>query len=217
MCRLRLAHEHRDHRGNWSANARWRVSNQLLEDARLTHTDLRAPELAHFSPGAELSEEERHVYTTAARWYVALFADRPARAVDVDRWETAIEELGVRLVGGVGLPVEGPDGEREVRLLRLGAAPLPSDLLDAPEVRFALLRLAGWARVPRLRVSAADLVLGRCQEQEIDPGRALPELTSWLADRLATIRERIAEPVPRAGLDCASCAFVAPCRAHRSP
>jgi hypothetical protein len=214
MCRLRLAHEHHDRRGNWPANARWRVSNQLLEDARLTHTDLGPPVLAHFRPGADLSEEERRVSSTAARWYVALYP-RPVRTVEVDRWETAVDELGVRLVGPAGLPVEGPGGQREVRLLRFGSAPPPADLLDASDVRFALLRLARWVPAHPLRVSIADLVLGRCQEQEVDTRDAWPELRRWLADRIAVIRDRIVEPVPRAGLECAACAFVAGCPAHR--
>lgn len=216
MCARRLAHEHADHRGMNLGSGRFRVEHRLLEDARLCHVDVAAPSLVQFRPEG-LADEERRVYEHAASWYVTLYADRPVRTVDLDgdeEWSTTLEELGVRLVGRCGLVVEDGDGRAEVRVLRLGSG-VPATLLDDPDVRFVLVRLAGWAGDRPLLVSVADVVQGACREEVVDIAAVRAGLDAWVSERVALIRERIADPVPAAGADCATCRFVPGCAAHR--
>lgn len=216
MCPRRLAHEHADQRGMRLGSGRFRVEHRLLEDARLCHVDVAPPSLVQFRPEG-LVDEERRLYEHAAAWYVALYDGRPARTADLDadeEWSTTLTDLGVRLVGRCGLVVEDADGHAEVRVLRLGAG-VPASLLDDPDVRFVLVRLASWVGDRPLRVSVADLVQGACREEVVDVAAAGPDLDAWLAERVAVIRDRIADPVAVAGSDCATCRFVPGCRAHR--
>src|SRR5438270_13737588 len=69
MCGRRLAHEHADHHSMRRGSARFRVQNQLLEDARLTHVDFGVPDPTHFRAGDHLTDEEVRLYDAAARWY----------------------------------------------------------------------------------------------------------------------------------------------------
>jgi hypothetical protein len=221
MCARRLAYEYTDRRSMRRGNGRFRVQNQLLEDVRLTHIDLGVPDPAHFRPGDGLTEEEARLYDTAARWYVALYHDQPVRSVDiaadesidsVDDWATRVDNLGLRLVGRCGLAVERDDGERGVRLIRLGRGVPPGEVLDDPEVRFAVLRLSAWA-VSSLHVSVADLVHGARRDETVD-ARSTEPLLQWLEERVDVVRARVAEPTASPGIDCASCAFVPGCPAH---
>ncbi len=217
MCARRLEGIYADRRANRPADARFRVANRVFESARLAHVDLAAPSPAAFRLDDGLEPEERRVYAAASRWYVTLFGDRAVRTVDLDDWESPVEELGVRLVGQAGLPVEDADGNRETRLLRLGARPLDgdADLLESIEVRFALLRLGGWASGGLLRLCVADLVTGSLVEQTADVDAALAsDLRPWLADRVALIRVRALDRTASPGLECARCRYVAGCPAH---
>lgn len=215
MCPRRLAHEHADQRGMRLGTGRFRVEHRLLEDARLCHVDVASPSLAQFRAEG-LVDEERRLYEHAASWYVALYGDRPVRTADLDaddEWSTALDELGVRLVGRCGLVVEDAGGRAEVRVLRLGSG-VPASLLADPDVRFVLVRLAAWAGERPLLVSVADLVQGACRDEIVDVAAARTDLDAWVAQRVAVIRERIEDPVPVAGSDCATCRFVPGCRAH---
>jgi hypothetical protein len=214
MCARRLDHEHRGVRGNWRSGHRFRVVNQVVDDARLCHVDVREPDPALFRPGVDLVPEQVEVYEHAVAWYVALFAGHAVQSVELE-FETPREDLGVRLVGPVGLPVEDAAGARELRLLRVGGTALPSDPLATTDVRFALLRVADWIGDAPTRIVVADLSRGERADATYEPARLRPELEEWLEDGVRRIRARTAEPAPRAGIECGWCPFVAGCRAHR--
>jgi hypothetical protein len=218
LCPRRVAFEHQNRRGNRTAPARWRVANQLAEHARLAHIDLAPPSPAAFTPLPDLLPEERHVYDAAARWYLQLFGDRAVRAVDVeelDEWETSVPELGVRLVGRAGLPVEDSEGRAELRLLNVGGPALDAaDPVASVDARFALLRRADWLAGRTVRLVCADLLYGGMVEHEVDADAALVELRPWLGERVEALRRRIEHPLPRPGLECGRCRFVAGCNAH---
>jgi hypothetical protein len=216
LCPRRVSFEHHGRRGNRTAPARWRVSNQLTEHARLAHFEFGPPERAAFTPLPDLVPEERRVYDAAVHWYFQLFGDRAVRAVEaVDEWETLFPELGVRLVGHAGLALEGADGRAELRLLGIaGNVPDRADPLGSVDARFALLRHAAWVAGRSVRLVHADLLYGGIVEHEVGADAALAELQPWLCERVDAIRRRIAEPLPRPGLECGRCRFVAGCRAH---
>jgi hypothetical protein len=218
LCPRRVAFEHQNRRGNRTAPAQWRVANQLLDHARVAHIELGPPSAAAFTPLPDLVPEERHVYEAAASWYLRLFGDPVVRAVeldDVDEWETPVADLGIRLVGPAGLAVEDGSGHAELRLLRLGGAePDPDDPLGPVAARFALLRRAAWLVGRSVRLVHADLLYGAVVEHEVVADAALAELRPWLRDRVDAVRKRITKPVPRPGLECGRCRFVAGCAAH---
>ena len=218
LCPRRVAFEYQNRRGNRPAPARWRVSNQLTEHARLAHIELGLPSPAAFTPLPNLLPEERQVYDAAAHWYMQLFGDRAVRSVDgdeLDEWETPVPELGLRLVGRAGLPVEDAHGGAELRLLHVGGhAPDAADPLAPPEARFALLRHAAWLSGRSVRLVHADLLYGGMVEHDVDTDTALTAVRPWLRQRVDALRERIAHPLPRPGLECGRCRFVAGCNAH---
>jgi hypothetical protein len=215
MCGRRLAGVHHDHRGNRPSDARFRVANRVFDSARLAHLDVAIPSLDAFTMTAGLEPEEQRLYEAAGRWYVALFGDRAVRAVDLDDWESPVAELGVRLVGPAGLPVEDAQGRRELRLLRVGRRPIAGDPLESVEAWFALARVAAWAAGASLLLCVADLVQGVLIEGDVDVDRVLDsEVRPWLAERVAVIRDRAANPTPEPGLECAHCRYVAGCGAH---
>jgi hypothetical protein len=222
LCPRRVAFEHQNRRGNRTAPAQWRVANQITDHARLAHVEPGPPSPAAFTPLPDLVPEELRVYEAAARWYLHMFGDRVVRTVDVDdgaEWETAVPELGVRLVGPAGIPVEEADGGAELRLLRIGGpGPDPADPLGPVEARFALLRRAEWlagrGADQSVRLVHADLLYGELVEHEVDAGAALEQLRPWLCERVDAVRARITNPRPRPGLECGRCRFVAGCGAH---
>jgi hypothetical protein len=213
MCRRKLAREHADVRGHRKPPARFAVSNRLVEDARVAHAELRAPRATDFPSPTDLIPEQQLVYRAAAGGYVALFAERPARAVEVDAWETELPDLGVRVVGSLGLALETADESPELRSLRLGIAG-NWPLVDDAERRLIVVRSAAWVGARRLRLVVADLIAGAVVDEEIDVAGALPEALEWLTARVAVIRAQASDPVPKAGAECAGCPFVPGCRAH---
>jgi hypothetical protein len=218
LCPRRVAFEHHNRRGNRTAPAQWRVANQLVDHARVAHIELGAPSPAAFTPLPDLVPEELRVYEAAARWYLQLFADRAVRTVDADdvqEWETPVSELGIRLVGPAGVAVEDVEGRPELRLLRIdGSEPDPTDPLGSTEGRFALLRRADWLAGRSVRLVHADLLFGALVDHEVAVDAALAELRPWLHERVDAVRARIENPLPRPGLDCGRCRFVAGCAAH---
>jgi hypothetical protein len=214
-CRRRLAREHLGLRGQWNPPARFAVANRLIEDARVAHAELRVARAADFPEPVDLLPEQQHLYRAAASGYVALFAARPARAVTIDEWETELPELGVRLVGPIGLALETADGEPELRSLRLGVVG-NRHLLDDAERRVVVLRSAAWVEARTLRIVIVDLLAGAVVEEDLDVASALPEAREWFESRVAVIRARVSDPVPKAGADCRGCPFVPGCAAHTS-
>lgn len=212
MCTRRLHKEHQGARGNRRSDTRFRVANQLVDDARLSHVDPSPPAPDHFRAASDLLPEQRAVYELAARWYVELFCEHVVRSVEVE-FETPVEQLGIRLVGPAGLPVEHTSGERELRILRLGQGPVATEPLSAPEIRFSVLRLEQWLAGRPFRLVVADLIRGELVDQVVadDP---LPELHGWLAERVDRIRARTTTPDARAGIECGWCPFIAGCGAH---
>jgi hypothetical protein len=213
MCRRRLAREHAGLRGRWNPSPRFAVANRLVEDARVAHAELRAPRAADFPPPVDLFAEQQRVYAAAAGGYVALFGDRPAVAVAVDAWETELPDLEVRLVGSLGLALETADGSPELRSLRLGVAG-NRPLIDDVERRVLIVRSAAWVGAAPLRIVVADLLAGEVVEEELDVAAALPEALEWIEARVAVVRERAVDPVPKAGAECRGCPFVPGCIAH---
>jgi hypothetical protein len=213
VCRRKLAREHLGLRGQWNPPARFAVANRLVEDARVAHTELRAARVGDFPAPVDLLPEQQRVYGAAAGGYVALFADRPALAVTVDAWETELPDFEVRLVGPLGLALETADGAPELRSLRLGIAG-NRHLLDDAERRLLVVRSAAWVGDRTLRVVVVDLLAGAVVEEQLEVAAALPEALEWIKGRIAVIRERAADPVPKAGADCRGCPFVPGCKAH---
>jgi hypothetical protein len=215
ICGRRLKLEHGNARSNFSANGRWRVSNRVTEEIRLAHTELASPRLDRFAAASEdLTPEQRRVYELATRWYVTLFT-RPVRVVDEDQWGTDIPG-DLRLVGPAGLGFTDADSQPEIRLLRFDSRPAPpAALVDTSAVRFALLRRVEWLAGRTVHVAVADLVRGTYEADDIDTAAAMPEITDWLTTRIEVIRERIAQPTPQVGLECAWCPFIAGCEPHR--
>ncbi len=215
MCRRRLEREYAGAKGNWAGSARFTVNNRLVEDARVAHTELRAPVPSDFPTPHDLFPEQQRLYRAAACGYLALFGARPARAVPADGWETELPELGVRLVGAPGLALERERGEPELRSLLLGVAG-NRPLVDDQQRNVIVLRNASWVGSRPLHLVIADLVEGVVVEEVIDVAAAVPAAHEWLGARIAVIRERIADPVPKAGADCRACPFVNGCKAHAS-
>jgi hypothetical protein len=213
MCTRRLLREHHGARGNRRADTRFRVANQVLDDARLSHVDPTPSTSVHFQPATDLLPEQQRVYELAARWYVQLFSEAAVRSVDVE-FETPVESLGIRLVGPAGLPVEHLSGQRELRILRFGQGPVATEPLDAAEIRFAILRLESWLAGAPLRLVVADLIRGEMIEQRVDVDDELPALGAWLVERVERIRARTSEPRAVAGIECGWCPFIAGCPAH---
>jgi hypothetical protein len=212
MCRRRLAREHLGSKrhANRTSSARFAVLNRLVGDARLAHATEDAVRADAFVEPVELEPEQRALYRAAARGYLTMFGERPGRAVDLG-WRTELSELGVDLVGDPGIAFEPGTGGHELRILKVGAR--RGTLLDPVELRCALVRTQAWAG-DDLRIVAVDLL-----EQE--SATYVPDLTAerleahaWMAARVEVLTRNAADGRPRAGADCAGCAFIAGCPAH---
>jgi hypothetical protein len=213
MCRRRLERDLAGVRGHRGPSARFAVNNRITEDARVAHTELRAAHVSDFPPPTDLVLEQQRVYRAAAEGYVALFADRPARAVAVDPWEAELADVGMRLVSPLGLALERADGTPEIRSLRIGVAG-NRPLIDDADRRALVVRAAAWVGERPLRLVAVDLLAGALVEDVLDVAGALSDARAWIDDRIALVRERAADPTPKAGDDCRGCPFVPGCKAH---
>jgi hypothetical protein len=218
ICARRLAREHDDGRGHAGGTLRFAVSGRLEQCATLAQATMEPPRAVHFPTPIDLPPESQRVFATAARWYLAIFGDTVARCEDSGGFVTPRPDLGIRLVGPAGLRLVDEHGDPEVRLLRYGARHgVPNALLEDAGVRFALLRHAEWMHSSGrpVRVTVADLILGDARTESIDPTSAVAECEAWLAEQVAAIRERVADPVPTIGTHCAWCGFIGSCEALR--
>ena len=215
-CPRRLALDHLDNRANRGANRGFRVSSQLVADARLAHTRLGVPRAEHFRPTDDLFPEEARVYAVAAAWYVALFGYQPMVVADVERddFETIATSLGVRLIGGAGLALESESGDRELRMISIGDRST-EELLESASVKFALLRRREWTRLGPLRIVGVDLLGGSAVEADVDGAELWEPLREWLVERVGVIREHADRLAPRAGWECGRCPYIAGCSALR--
>jgi hypothetical protein len=215
-CARRLQCEYGNQRGNRQPDVRYRVSNQIEHDVRLAHVDCVRPDPQRFRATDDLREEQRAEYDLFAQWYLTLFGAEAVRMVAEpgDDWVTPWPELGARLVGKQALRCEHADGRVELRLLEFDERPTPGRLLDAPAVRFALLRARG-ACNGEVSIGVGNLRTGQRAEQPVVFEDAFAEAEAWLHDRVEIIRARIANPEPVPGLECGSCAYIAGCGAHR--
>ncbi len=209
MCARRLALEHAAEPGTVDPVNRARVRNALLDAVRVWH------ERGAWVPQPGLVAEERALVDHACRWYARRFPE-PVESVDVPAdHPTLLARRGVTLGGWVDLGVVHRSGDRELRQLSWHGRGAPSNVLEEPAVRLAVLRLAclGWVDGP-LTVTAADLLTGDVARAEIRP-EALAEQAGWLDERLAVVRERAADPTPVPGRDCAGCRYIPRCPAHQ--
>lgn len=215
-CARRLEKEYRNETGHRGGTLRFAISNRLEQAALLAQATLERPRAVHFPTPKDLPVEQQRVYDAAARWYLTIFGEREATGLDEGDFVTARPDLGVRLAGRIGLRFEGPAGP-ELRILQYaGRDAVPREVATAPDVRFALLRNADWARdAGPILVTVADVLRGEAVEDRIDPGSALPECDDWLIERLARIRARLVDPRPAPGTQCAWCPFIGSCPAFR--
>ena len=78
------------------------------------------------------------------------------------------------------------------------------------------MRSAAWVGAQPLRLVVVDLLAGELVEEQLDVAAALPEALDWVAARVAVVKERAVDPVPKAGADCRGCGFIPGCRAHEA-
>ncbi len=189
---------------------RARVRAALLDSIRVWHETGDWPGLP------ELFAEERAVITQAIRWYGQLFPE-PVREVTLPAEEpTLLIRRQVLLGGWVDLGIVHDDGTRELRQLSVAGRGGPSDPLQLPAVKLAVLRLAtvGWCTAGRLRVTWADLLRGQRLDGTVELPGGLGELGSWLDEHLDAARGRADADRVEPGADCATCRYVPRCPAH---
>ena len=212
MCRRRLKHEHTGdkRRANKSADARFAVSNRLVGDARLAHAEMTPPRPEAFVEPTELDHEQRALYRAASAGYLSFFGARPGRIADLG-WRTTFPDLGVDLVGDIGLAIDSPDGRKELRALSIGSR--KRTLLDDVDVRVALLRTEAWAP-DQVRIVAVDVIEQQSVELTPDLPSERKEAHDWLGERVELIQRLADDGRARAGSDCSWCPFIAGCGAH---
>ena len=212
-CARRLSLDQQEQRGNRPSSRRFEVANRLTADVRLAHTEGGTPDDRAFVVPTDLVPEQQRLYAAGARGYLACFGDRPARLLPADTWATEHPDLGVRLVGDLGIALERPDGGRELRVLRLDGRS-GRDRLDEVEVTVAVLRAAPFAG-DRFELVAADLLTASATRLAVDVVAELPAARAWLVERLGVLRDRTRRAEPTVGADCQGCPFVAGCPPHR--
>jgi hypothetical protein len=206
MCRRRLAHEHESGRKlSPLGDAPFEVSNRLTADAITWHRGAVAPEHGFPDP-IDLEPEQRAVYRAAANAYLRMFGAAEI-AVDDLGWSTDLVDVGVRLLGPIGIPVVHANGTHELRILRMGAR-LP--LIDSVDIRFALLRAHDWA-AERVHIVAVDLLEDLSVEYELDMGEKFDDAYQWLVSRVEVIRARAHPRHTAIGGDCRDCPCIPGC------
>jgi hypothetical protein len=213
MCRRRLAREvsGAKQRANKTADMRFAVSNRIEADARLAQSEPGPPRPEAFVEPRDLEPEQQALYRAAARGYLDAFGTSHATIADLG-FRTALPALGVELSSSLGLAAELDDGGRELRRILVGAR-RDSKLIDAVDVRIALVRTEEWAPV-HLDIVAVDVIEQRRAAHTTDVEADREEARSWIADRVTRVLELAADPRPRAGRDCQGCAFISGCTKH---
>jgi hypothetical protein len=218
MCARRLARSFEGGEQSHDPVHRSRLRDAFLATVRDVHVETAVPVAADFvDVGGRLDPavlpEERAVLEQAARWYVEMFGDRPARWDDPGT-DQPTERGGLKVGGWIDLPVRTAGGGHELRQFDLwGRRNPPTDPLELEPLRIAFLRLKRWLGGAPLRVVWADLVRGLLVERTVDDDER-PTHTEWFDERVARVRERTLEPVAQAGRDCGGCAVVARCPEH---
>ena len=207
MCPRLLHHEHFSGRKlSKLCDAGFAVTNRVVEDAITWHEGGRAGDSARdaFPEPTDLEPEQRAYYDALARGYLALFPRTDATVADLD-WSTDLPELGVRLVGRIGIALEAGD-DRELRVLR-GGRRLTFDRADTA---FTVLRAAQWAPGP-LRIVAFDPLTLDIDPTEVNVADHYDDMYAWVAERVATIRARADRLVAVAGSECRHCSCIPGC------
>jgi hypothetical protein len=211
MCPRRLAHEHASgSKLSPLGDEGFAVSNRIIEDAILWHTARvsdAGSEIAFPEP-TDLSPEQVALYQACARGYLAGFPAVDAQVADLG-WTTDDHEVGVRLIGQVGIALDHVDGMQELRVVRVARR---GPLLDDAEIRFTLLRVRDWAK-GMLQLVALDPLDLRSVEYEIDVAARVDDAHSWLAERVGVIRRRQHPRRTVAGGDCRDCVCIPGCPA----
>lgn len=216
MCPLRVRHEYRGTRGNWGGNVRYRVRQSIVSQARVAHAEMRAAEARHFEALPTLLPEEVRRFDDAAAAYVELFADSPARTIELDEWETVDEARDIRLVAGVDLLLEDAEGAPEIRTLDLDPWSTPAEPAQDPGVRFALLRVVDEVGGGPVRIRSANLRDGVIDyDVTVDIDESRDGIGAWLDERLSIVRAIESDGTPRPSMECGRCKFVSRCGAHR--
>lgn len=214
MCPRRLHHHYSGTRATSPAgDAGFTVANRIQADAELWHRAGGDGE-AFPAPG-DLEPEQGALYAAAGRAYLRHFGAVRVKVHDLG-WSSDVTEVGVRLLGRVGLAVVLPDGCPEIRILRTAGDTGTGSLVDETDLRFALLRTTDWAPT-RLRITATDLVADRSVEYDLDAATARPEAREWLAERAAVVGARADRDRPRIGRDCSLCPCIPGCPALAEP
>ncbi len=211
LCRRRLRHELRGGKkhGNRTSDVRFAVSNRIEKDARLAQAEPGRPRPEAFVDPRELEPEQRVLYRAGVRGYLDAFGSTSARVVELD-WGTHLDELGVELRANPGIAAELADDGRELRKIALGGR---RAVIDAVDVRVALVRTAEWAPT-QLDVVGVDLI-GQLTPTRVSAGAAEREAAwAWITPRIARLLELADDGRERAGADCMGCPFVAGCPAH---
>ncbi len=221
-CARRVAYEYGGEPGTRDPVNRSRVRSAVLDAVRTWSATGTVP-----APLSSLEPEEQAIVAAAVTGYCELF---PEPVADVElpvEQPTELTRRGIRLGGWVDLGVTLPDGTRELRQVAWGARNAPADPLELESVRLAVLRIVAeqWATGPEgadgaagmagsLTVVWADLLNRTVARRALRiPGDLVP-IATWLDERLERVRERVANPEPTPGRDCAMCRFVPRCPAH---
>ncbi len=208
MCPRRLAHEHASARKpSKLSDAAFEVSNRITEDAILWHkgsieTDSTA---IAFPEPTDLAPEQQAFYAALGRGYRISFPERDV-VIDDLGWSTDIDDLGVRLVGRVGIGLRHADGTHELRVLR--TAPQRS-LIDDVELQFTVLRAASWSEIFTLTVT--NLLTLESMPYDIVVADRLADARTWLVERLAVVEQRATRDRTIAGADCRHCTCIPGC------
>jgi hypothetical protein len=207
MCPRRLAHEYESGRKlSPLGDGPFAVANRLTNDAITWHKGATETEEGFPEP-TDLEPEQCAVYRAAARAYVARFAGDAVEIHDELGWTTDVDDLGVRIVCSLGVPIEHADGTHELRLMRLGGR---ASLVDDTELHCLLLRAAEWAP-DNLRVAAVDLLDDTSVEYDIDVRERIDAAHEWLRERVDVVRERANPRATKAGADCRHCQCIPGC------
>lgn len=190
---------------------RFAVSNRIEADARLAQAEPGSARPEAFVEPRELEPEQRALYRAASRGYLDAFGDTSARVVDLG-FRTHLPDFGVELSSNLGLAAELADGGRELRKISVGAR-RDVKLVDAIDVRIALLRTEEWAPV-QLEIVAVDVIEQRRTTYTPDVEAERAEAHDWIGARIARVLELAADPRPQAGRDCQGCAFISGCTKH---